>query len=215
MIFLAVRCPYCQSDPIVPRGTTRRGTQRSLYHNTACIPQRCLRAYRDQGRFPEVKQRMARGLYTRDVRDTARGLHISLDTVRRALRQQAVALASVNTARLRTLDADEIRVDMQPAGAAEMDEMWGFVGTKGHQRWRWQAIDHPPGAVLASVCGRRKEAVFVQRKALLEPFGITRSCTNGWRAYARHVEAEQHTVGKAHTQNMERTPLTVRMRLTR
>jgi hypothetical protein len=50
MIGIAVRCPYCQSDPIVQRGKTRRGTQRYLYHNTACIPQRFLLAYRDQGR---------------------------------------------------------------------------------------------------------------------------------------------------------------------
>ena len=113
------------------------------------------------------------------------------------------------------MDADESLVDMQQAGAAEMDEMWGCVGTKGHQRWRWHAIDHHTGVVLASVFGRRKDAVFWQRKVLLEPFGITRSCTDGWGAYARHVEAEQHTVGKGHTQNMERKPLTLRMRLTR
>ena len=30
-------------------------------------------------------------------------------------------------------------------------------------------------------------------KALLEPFGITRYITDGWGAYERHVEAEQHT----------------------
>src|SRR6266705_2373917 len=104
---------------------------------------------------------------------------------------------------------------MQQAGEAEMDEMWGVVGTKGNQRWRWQAIDHPTGAVLASVFGRPKDEAFLQRKALLEPFGITRSCTDGWRAYERHVEAEQHTVGKAHPQNIARQHLTVRMRIKR
>ena len=113
------------------------------------------------------------------------------------------------------MDADESLVDMQQAGAAEMDEMWGCGGTKGHQRWRWHAIDHHTGAVLASVFGRRKDEAFLQRKALLEPFGITRSCTDGWGAYERHVEAEQHTVGKAHTQKIARKHLTLRTRITR
>jgi insertion element IS1 protein InsB len=133
----------------------------------------------------------------------------------RALRKKEAALASVNTALLRTMDSDEILVDMQHAGETEIDEMWGFVGTKGHQRWRWQAIDHHTGAVLAYVFGHRKDEVFVQRKVLLEPFGITRSFTDGWGAYERHVEAEQHTVGKAHAQKIERKHLTVRMRITR
>jgi insertion element IS1 protein InsB len=158
---------------------------------------------------------MAMSLNASGVRDTARGLHSSLDTVLREPRQKEAALASVNTALLRTLDSDEILMDMPQAGAAEIDEMWGFVGKQGNQRWLWHAIDHHTGAVLASVFGRRKDAVFVQRKALLEPCGITRSCTDGWGAYERHVEAEQHTVGKAHTQKIERTHLTLRIRITR
>ena len=39
MTFISVRCPYCHSDQIVKRGTTRRGTQRYLCHNTACPSQ--------------------------------------------------------------------------------------------------------------------------------------------------------------------------------
>jgi insertion element IS1 protein InsB len=44
----------------------------------------------------------------------------------------------------------------------------------------------------------------VQRKALLEPLGITRYDTEGWGAYERHLDAEQYTIGKAHTQKIER-----------
>jgi len=55
----------------------------------------------------------------------------------------------------------------------------------------------------------------LQLKALLEPFGITRYFTDGWGAYERHVEAEQHTVGKAHTQKIERKHLTLRTRIKR
>ena len=56
---------------------------------------------------------------------------------------------------------------------------------------------------LASVCGRRQDTAFLELKALLELFGITRSFTDGWGAYERHLEAEQHTVGKAHAQKIE------------
>src|SRR5712691_11121061 len=36
MAFIAVRCPHCQSDQIVKRGKTARGTQRYLCQNTLC-----------------------------------------------------------------------------------------------------------------------------------------------------------------------------------
>ena len=37
MTFIAVRCPHCQSDQIVKRGKTARGTQRYLCQNTLCV----------------------------------------------------------------------------------------------------------------------------------------------------------------------------------
>jgi len=111
MIFIAVRCPYCHSEQIVKRGKTRRGTQRYLCQNTACIPQSFLLEYRYQGRLPEVKQQIIdMSLNASGVRDTARVLHISPDTVLRELRQKEAALESVNTALLRTMDPDEILV---------------------------------------------------------------------------------------------------------
>ena len=39
--------------------------------------------------------------------------------------------------------------------------------------------------------------------------------TDGWGAYERHVEAEQHTVGKAHTQKIESKHINVRTRIKR
>jgi InsA N-terminal domain len=35
MTFIAVQCPHCQSEQVVKRGKTRRGTQRYLCQNTA------------------------------------------------------------------------------------------------------------------------------------------------------------------------------------
>ena len=58
MTFISVRCPYCHSDQIVKRGTTRRGTQRYLCQTTACPWQSFLLEYSYQGRLSEVKQQI-------------------------------------------------------------------------------------------------------------------------------------------------------------
>ena len=65
------------------------------------------------------------------------------------------------------------------------------------------------------MCGRRQAPGFWARKALLEPFGITRAFTDGWGAYARPVEAEPHTVGQANTQQSESQHINVRTRIKR
>ena len=46
-------------------------------------------------------------------------------------------------------------------------------------------------------------------------FGITRYFTDGWGAYQRHLEAEQHTVGKANTQKIESKHINLRTRIKR
>src|SRR5262249_61928324 len=94
-------------------------------------------------------------------------------------------------------------------------DMWRFVARKTNTRWLWRAIDHHTGKVLAYVFGRRKDTVFVKLKALLVPFGITRYYTDGWGAYERHLDAEQHTVGKAHTQKIESKHINLRTRIKR
>jgi len=103
-------------------------------------------------------------------------------------------------------------VDIEQAREAEVDEMWSFVGKKGNQRWLWHAIDHHTGQVLASVFGHRKDEVFMQLKALLEPFGLTRFSTDHWGAYERHLDPDMPSPGKRNTQKIERTHLTLRTR---
>ncbi len=218
MTFVTVHCPHCDSEQIVKRGKTRRGTQRYLCQNTACITGSFLLHYRNRGCLPEVKQQIIdMSLNASGVRDTARSLHISPTTVLSALKKKEAGLESVNTALLRTLDPERIAIDIERAGEAEaeMDEMWSFVGHKGNPRWLWHAIDHQTGAVLAYVFGRRQDAVFRKLKALLEPFGLTHYFTDQWGAYTRHLDPEEHTVGKRHTQKIERKHLTLRTRIKR
>jgi insertion element IS1 protein InsB len=216
MTFMAVRCPHCHSEQIVKRGKTRRGKQRYLCQNTACTQGSFLLDYRNRGCLPEVKHQIIdMSLNASGIRDTARVLRISPDTVLRELKKKEAALESVNSALLRTLNPDEVRVDIERAGEAEMDEMWSFVGKKKDQRWLWHAIDHTTGAVLAYVFGRRKDEVFLELKALLEPFALTRFYTDYWGAYSRHLDPEEHRPGKRHTQQIERKHLTLRTRIKR
>ena len=86
--------------------------------------------------------------------------------------------------------------------------MWSSVRSKANPRWLWHAIDHHTGQVLAYVCGRRQDTVFLELKALLAPCGLTRSCTEGWGAYERQGEAKPPTVGQANTQKIESKHIT-------
>ena len=63
--------------------------------------------------------------------------------------------------------------------------------------------------------GRRQDEVFLQLKALLEPFGITRFLTDHWGAYARHLAPEAQVPGKRNTQQIERKHVTLRTRIKR
>ena len=93
--------------------------------------------------------------------------------------------------------------------------MWSFVGSKAHQRWLWHAIDHLTGVVLAYAFGSRADEVFVKLQKLLKPFGLVHFYTDAAGVYERHLPASAHTVGKIHTQQIERKHLTLRTRIKR
>jgi insertion element IS1 protein InsB len=129
----------------------------------------------------------------------------------------------VNQAVLQRLHPEQVKVEIWRADelevrrglSSELDEMWSYVRSKANPRWLWHAIDHHTGQVLAYVLGRRQDTAFLELKALLEPFGITRYFTDGWGAYERHLEAGQHTVGKANTQKIESKHINLRTRIKR
>ncbi len=98
---------------------------------------------------------------------------------------------------------------------AELDEQWSFVGKKSNQRWLWHAVDHATNTVLAFVFGKRKDVVFEELKALLEPLKIRRYYTDDWGAYERHLDSDKHEVGKRNTQKIERKSLNFRTRIKR
>ena len=100
------------------------------------------------------------------------------------------------------------------AEEAEVDEMWSFVGRNTSRGGCGMRLITGAG-VLAYVFGRRQDEVFLQLKALLEPFGITQYHTDYWGAYTRHLDADQHPPGKRNTQKIERKHLTLRTRIKR
>jgi transposase-like protein len=160
---IAVQCPHCHRDHVVKRGKTARGTQRYLCQNTACATGSFLLDSHNRGCLPAVKARiidMRRN--ASGMRDTARSLHSSTDTVLSALKKKEPALESVHTTLLSLLHPDEVTVHIARAGEAELDEMWSYVRRKSNPRWLWHAMDHHTGAVLASVFGRRQDAGFLK-----------------------------------------------------
>ena len=113
------------------------------------------------------------------------------------------------------LKIDQIHSLGQHKQTVEVDEMWSYVGDKSKQRWLWHAMDRATGTVLAYVLGRRQDESFLRLKKLLEPFGVTQFYTDDWGAYERHLDPEQHSIGKQHTQQIERKHLTLRTRIKR
>jgi insertion element IS1 protein InsB len=131
------------------------------------------------------------------------------------IKKKAAALSPVNKGIVEGCCPDTITVEGRRVEAAEVDEMWSFVGSKAHQRWLWQAIDHLTGVVLAYVFGNRADAVFLQLQKLLKPFGLVHFYTDAAGVYDRHLPDRAHTVGKLHTQQIERKQLTLRTRIKR
>jgi insertion element IS1 protein InsB len=110
---------------------------------------------------------------------------------------------------------DAMTVEIRRVAAAEGEGRWRFVGSKAPQRWVWHAMEHLPGVVLASAVGSRADEVFCELQKLLKPFGLEHFYTDAAGVYDRHLPAAAHSVGKVHTQQIERKHLTLRTRLKR
>ena len=93
--------------------------------------------------------------------------------------------------------------------------MWSYVGSKDDPRWLWHAIDHESGKVLAYVFGNHKDAVFMQLKARLERFGITRFIPmSGARMHVTYLLRSTLLVNGI-PKKIERKHLTLRTRIKR
>ena len=148
MVSVPVQCPYCQSTEVIKAGKQGNGAQRYRCQNGQCPRRIFLLQYQDRGRIPEIRcQVVDMAINGSGVRDTARVLRISPTTVIAILKKVA-ALRHANL----VLAPPRPRVGRsRPQRAAEVDEMWSFVGAKKTERWLWHALDHRTGRVLAYV----------------------------------------------------------------
>jgi transposase-like protein len=90
MVLIAVTCPYCQSDHITKRGKTETDKQRYRCHNANCPHQSFLLHPAYKGRLPAIKaQIIDMALNGSGIRDTARVLDISTDTVLNELKKKS------------------------------------------------------------------------------------------------------------------------------
>lgn len=117
------------------------------------------------------------------IRDTNRVLEISKTTIIKILKSTSGHLVQVNPdiQNLGVGIGSEVCLE-SVCMTAELGEQSSFVGNKSNQRWLWHAVDHATNTVLAYVLGKRKDKVFQQLKALLDPFSIQNFYTDDWVA---------------------------------
>ena len=89
MVLIAVTCPYCHSDHITKRGKTETGKQRYCCQHPDCPHQSFLLNPAYKGRIPAIKAQIVdMALNGSGIRDTARVLGISTDTVINELKKK-------------------------------------------------------------------------------------------------------------------------------
>src|SRR5262249_1218116 len=88
MIIQVLHCPHCQGTDIVRHGQTRQGKQRYRCREQRCAGRTFLLDYSYPGQSPAVKQQIVEmALNASGIRDTARVLHVSTNTVMTELKK--------------------------------------------------------------------------------------------------------------------------------
>ncbi len=94
MVLIPVLCPHCESDQVVKRGKTENGKQRYLCQNEGCETKTFILDYSCNGYLPEVKKKIIdMSVNGSGVRDTARVLEISPNTVINELKKRIIVAA--------------------------------------------------------------------------------------------------------------------------
>ena len=92
-VWIAVKCPYCQSTNVVKNGKSKQGKQRYRCQNTECLRSSFILDYSNRGYQPEVKQKIGEMVTNGSgIRDTARVLKISASTVMSELKKNRKAV---------------------------------------------------------------------------------------------------------------------------
>ena len=88
-VWIAITCPHCHSTDVVKNGKSAEGKQRYLCQNSECLRRSFIQDYTYNGCKREVKQKITEmAINGSGVRDTARVLKISNDTVMSELKKK-------------------------------------------------------------------------------------------------------------------------------
>ena len=88
MVLVPIKCLYCGSTDVIRYGQTSNEKQRFLCQNDGG-GKTFIQDYSDKGRLPEIKQRIVdMAVNGSGIRDTARVLGISTDTVINELKKR-------------------------------------------------------------------------------------------------------------------------------
>src|SRR5215475_69238 len=94
MILQVLPCPHCHGTDIVRHGQTRQGKQRYRCREQRCAGRTFLLEYSYPGQSSAVKEQIVEmALNASGIRDTARVLHVSTNTVMTELKKGICAPA--------------------------------------------------------------------------------------------------------------------------
>ena len=89
MIIQVLHCPHCQGTDIVRHGKTPQGKQRYRCREDGCAGRTFLLNYSYPGQSPEIKEQIIdMAMNASGIRDTARVLHVSTNTVMSELKKK-------------------------------------------------------------------------------------------------------------------------------
>jgi transposase-like protein len=89
MILQVLHCPHCHGTDIVRHGQTRQGKQRYRCREQRCAGRMFLLNYTYAGQSPDVKRQIVdMAMNASGIRDTARVLHVSPNTVIKELKKR-------------------------------------------------------------------------------------------------------------------------------
>ena len=92
MAVVRVCCPYCRGDRVIKFGVSGSGKQRYLCKSDGCTKKTFLSTYQQAGSRPGIKETIVTmSINGSGVRDTARVLGISVNTVLSALKKKKAA----------------------------------------------------------------------------------------------------------------------------
>jgi insertion element IS1 protein InsB len=197
--FEEVACPSCSSRNIKKNGTTTNRKQK--YRCKDCCRQ-FITDYRYRGCVPVLRNLIVpMTMNSSGIRDIARVLSISTQTVMKVIRARAAEILEPRVPpRIKDL---------------EIDEFWSFIKDKSQQCWCWYGLNRATTRIAAYVLGRRTDASCRQLSDKLAGCAVENFYTDDWQSYAKTLPAKQHIISKAETLNIERHNLNFRTHLKR